>query len=308
MPYFLSLIILIIMVTGPVNSKESSVFGPVGAGRWYQADSGGLKVDVAGFLKSASPPELSGPIQAVIAPHAGYPYSGGCAAYGFKPLTGQKVDRVIVLAPSHHAWFRGLSIKVADYYATPLGNIPVDTHACNALLKGKLVSTVPRAHAQEHSLENLLPFLQIAAGGFKLVPIIVGNLETEDYAPLAGIINELRTAGTVLAVSSDFTHYGSNFQYTPFPLNADTRKNIEDLDKGCIRYITSGDFAGFRSYINKTNITVCGRHPIGLLLTILGKGASGTLMRYEVSGDMTGDYAQSVSYASIVFTVVNDPK
>ena len=108
-------------------------------------------------------------------------------------------------------------------------------------------------------------------------------------------------ANTLIVVSSDFTHYGRYFGYLPFPLNKDTRQKIEELDGGAIDRIVDVDFVGYQQYLAKTRATICGKVPIGLLLKILPRDVKGKLVYYYMSGDSTGDYGISVSYASIVF-------
>jgi MEMO1 family protein len=285
------------------SEKESdySTFGPVASGRWYPDNKDKLINMVKSYLENVKPPKKKGEIIAVIAPHAGFEYSGQAAAYSFKSLKNQEVDRVIVLAPSHYSRFRGLSILRTDYYKTPLGLIRIDVDICDRLLEEKLINTDPYAHKKEHSLENMLPWLQLTINDFKLVPIIVGSLHMEDYKNLASVVKRCIGSKTIIVVSSDFTHYGIYFNYNPFPLNKDTRNNIEGLDKGAINKIINLDFEGYQSYVNKTEITICGRNPIGLLLNILDKNSKGELEHYYTSGDRSGNYEHSVSYTSIIF-------
>jgi len=281
--------------------SKNVVFGPVASGKWYPATERELKRIVDSFLAEASVEELEGRIIAVIAPHAGFRNSGQGAAFSFKPLAKQKFNRVIILAPSHYAAFRGLSILRADYYKTPLGLIKIDVGVCESLLKEELISTVSNAHTREHSLENMLPFLQRTLNKFQLVPIIVGQLSNDDYGILASSIKKYIDTSSLIVVSSDFTHYGRYFSYVPFPLNKNTRQKIEELDGGAIDRIVNLDFVGYQQYLAKTEATICGRVPIGLLLKILPGDVKGKLVHYYMSGDSTGDYRTSVSYASIVF-------
>ena len=113
---------------------EGIVFGPVGSGFWYPAAEKDLRNMVDSFLADAHVEGVEGRIVALIAPHAGLPWSGPCAAFSFKPLKKQKIDRVIILAPSHSGGFRGISVLRADYYKTPLGLIKLDIDACKGLL------------------------------------------------------------------------------------------------------------------------------------------------------------------------------
>jgi len=283
------------------SAPENDVFEPVASGDWYPAAERELRRLVDSFLAGASIKELDGKIIAVIAPHAAFRYSGQCAAFSFKPLMNETFNKVIILAPSHYIGFRGLSILKADYYKTPLGLIKVDVATCESLLKEKLIKTISSAHSREHSVENMLPFLQRTLNKFELIPVIVGQLNDDDYEMLASSIRKYIDANTLIVVSSDFTHYGSIFNYLPFPLNKDTRQKMVELDGGAINKIVTVDFVGYQRYLAKTGATICGRVPIGLLLKILPRDVKGKLVHYYMSGDITGDYRISVSYASIVF-------
>jgi AmmeMemoRadiSam system protein B len=282
------------------EKQNADVFDPSRRIDWYPDDKDVLTQMVDSFLSNATAEDVGAKIRAVIAPHAGFQHSGQCAAYAFKPLMKQDINRVIILAPSHMGGFRGLSILKADYYGTPLGLIKVDTDICDSLLKEKGIGTEMYAHLREHSLDNLLPFLQRTLKNFRLVPILVGRLSEADYEPLATAIRNHIDKQTVVVVSSDFTHYGSYFGYTPFPLDENTRENIKKLDLGAITKILKLDFEGYQQYLSKTRITVCGRLPIGLLLNVLEQGVKGKLANYYMSGDRSGNYGLSVSYASIL--------
>ena len=279
-----------------------SVFGPVASGFWYPANRESLRNLATSYLSKATIGEIDGRIVAVIAPHAGIEHCGQVAAHSFAPLRKQKFKKVLILAPSHWGGYRGASILKANYYKTPLGLIELDLETCDKLLKADLIDTIQSAHLREHSLENLLPFLQLTLGEFKLIPIVVGSLSDEDYQVLSSTIKKHIDKDTLIVVSSDFTHFGARFGYTPFEINGNVRNNIEKLDYRVIDNIIRCDFEGFRQYLQRTGATICGRVPIGLLLKILPIGAKGKLVDYRTSGDANNDYRLSVSYASIVFT------
>ena len=207
----------------------------------------------------------------------------------------------MVLAPSHHIGFRGLSVLDVDSYETPLGKIPVDKDVADKLREHPLIDSLPQVHAREHSLEIQLPFIQEALGEFKLVPLVAGQLRPDDYSRLADAIRPFINDETLLVVSSDFTHYGLNFGYVPF--YDDIKKNLADLDGKAVDKIITKDFDGFRKYIKKTGITICGREPISILLKLIPENSTGKKLTYYTSGDLTGDYNNTVSYVSIVFTV-----
>jgi len=272
------------------------------AGAFYPGGVAELTEMVDGFLaQGAKKAKVEGKPIALIVPHAGYVYSGRCAGVAYATVKGKAYKRVVVLAVNHRGMpFQGGSILNVDAYKTPLGTIPVDRAACDLLHKSILFTSEPSAHRMEHSLEVQLPFLQRAIGSFQLVPIVVGGLAGDDAASMAAQLRKVVDADTLVVVSSDFTHYGRSFQFTPFTDHV--RENIEKLDKGAVDLIVKRDGPGFASYLGRTGATICGRYPIRILLELLPEKAKGELVEYYASGDENRDYSHSVSYAAVVFT------
>jgi AmmeMemoRadiSam system protein B/AmmeMemoRadiSam system protein A len=247
-------------------------------------------------------------LQALIAPHAAYAYSGATAAAGYRLLRGQSFDRVVLLGPSHHVAFRGVAIAGVDAYETPLGRVPLDAAAVTRLRESPLVIDGPPGPDREHSLEIQLPLLQrVLAPGWQLVPLLVGRLEAEDYTPLAEAVRPLLDDRTLVVVSTDFTHYGARFGYQPFAPEGEVASRIEALDKGAFAHVAAGDAAGFLDYQARTGITICGYRPVALLLHLLPEGTRAHLVRYDTSGALLGDYRQSVSYLAAAFTRPTPP-
>jgi len=272
------------------------------AGSWYERNPESLRKTLKGYFQAAKTDGRKGRVRALISPHAGYSYSGPTAAIGYKALKGSKYKRVIVLAPSHYAHFSGGSIADVTHYETPLGRIPLDRKACDALLKIEHFTTVPSAHTSEHSLELQLPFLQMMLkDGFELIPIVISSVGDSEFKKLANALTPYWDDDTLVVASSDFTHFGASFGYTPF--KEDLPKNLGKLDMGAVDQIVALDFQGFNRYVKKTGATICGRNPIALLVCMANeKKMKADLLHYTTSGAMTGDYATSVSYASICFT------
>ena len=271
------------------------------AGSWYPGEKKQLQSQIEEYLAKAKPAAIEGRICALISPHAGIQWSGQAAACGYKLLKGQKIKRVIVLGPSHYSGFRGLATSAEEYYETPLGKIKVDKETSEALYKITLFQGPRNAELQEHSLEMQLPFLQVVIGEFLLVPLVVGELSVNDYAEAARALSPYLDANTIVVASSDFTHYGYRFGYQPFKENQ--RDNLKKLDEGAIKKIIAKDFQGFLNYVDETGATICGTRPIGIILKMLPAKAQGTQLDYYTSGDLTGDFSSSVSYASIAFTI-----
>ncbi len=275
---------------------------PAVAGQFYPGDPAQLRQVVDQCLAAAAAtPDAR--LRAIIAPHAGYTYSGATAGQLYARLQGRRdLRRVVVIAPSHRVGFRGLSTASAASFATPLGTIPVDQAACAALVAANpLFSQRDDAHAREHSLEVHLPFLQRVLPAFELVPLVCGLLDDQELRAAARTLKEqLWRTDTLWVISSDFTHYGQAFDYLPF--ERDIEKNLEALDRGAIAHILARDVDGFLKYVQETGATICGRLPIAILLAALGAPEptlAVELVDYTTSGKLTGDFAHSVSYAAI---------
>jgi len=270
------------------------------AGSWYPGDQRTLSALVENLLQQADvSEELQGRVFGIIAPHAGIQFSGEAAACAYRLLRGCDVTRVILIGPSHYHGFRGLAVSGADAYETPLGSIQVDRAGADALSRHALFCGPHEAELPEHSLEMHLPFLQTVAPECKLLPIVTGHLTSEQCAQAAREISGLLDSSTIVAASSDFTHYGRRFGYVPF--NDSVRDNLRALDGGAIDHILAKDCEAFLSYVAETGATICGATPIALLLNMLQPSCQGSLLSYYTSGDILGDYTDTVSYASIVF-------
>jgi len=280
--------------------------GPTVAGTWYPADRVQLQRQLDDMFREADTetvrePTPAGKPVALIAPHAGFVYSGLVAAKGFRRLRDTRYRRVILVGPSHYASFDGVTLPRARVYRTPLGDVPLDRAACEALgaLDGFRVDNRP--FTREHCLEAELPFLQRLCGEeIQLVPLLIGMLTSaHDAGTIAAGLRPLLEAETLVVVSSDFTHYGPQFDYVPF--DDEVPRRIEELDRGAIERILALDATGFESYVSRTGATICGRNPIRLLLELLSTSAEPQLVAYDTSGRMTGEWDHSVSYASLAF-------
>ncbi|QQO57319.1 MAG: AmmeMemoRadiSam system protein B [Thiohalocapsa sp. PB-PSB1] len=284
---------------GPV--RESAL-----AGAWYPADPAELRALVDRFLAPAEVPEPQGRLRALIVPHAGYAYSGPTAGQAFSMLRDRTYRRVLILAPAHYSGFQGVSVADVNAFRTPLGDIPLDRDALKVLQASALFRSQPAAHVREHSIEIELPLLQQAlTPGWKLIPVLIGALQGDQYQMAADLLRPMADETTLVVVSSDFTHYGPRFNYLPFALDADTPARIRELDEGAIAHIRDKDPEGFLRYQQRTGITICGFRPIEILLRMLGPEARIEPIAHTTSGELTGDYSNSVSYVALAVT---DPK
>ncbi|MFQ5964941.1 MAG: AmmeMemoRadiSam system protein B [Candidatus Scalinduaceae bacterium] len=284
-----------------VQAETQNIREPAVAGRFYAGSESELRKQVNNLLSKALTESLPGKPIAIISPHAGYQYSGSVAAYGYNAVKGYKYKRIIIIAPSHYTRYIGASILDVEYYKTPLGTIKLDVGVCNNLINSPpMIGTFKKAHAREHSLETQLPFLQAVLNDFELVPMLISRLNNEAFDFLAEKIKPLIDEDTLIVASTDFTHYGNGYGYVPF--KKDVESNIRKLDYGAFERILALDFDGFINYKRATGITACGFMPVALLLKLLPEDAQGKILRYDTSGNLTGDFNNSVSYASIIFT------
>lgn len=276
------------------------------AGSWYPGDKAKLASYLDGLLAAAPEPSASRvPVAALVAPHAGYAYSGKGAAAGYRHLQGRDIRRVVLLAVSHGVPFKGASIAAVTHYETPLGLIPLDQDAVAHLRALDLVGAVPEAHAREHSLEMQLPLLQrILPRGFSLVPILLSHMTPADHDRLAAALMEVLDPHTVVVASSDFTHRGPNYSYEVPAGDGTARQRLEAMDKASGAFILKLDRAGLLGHAAKTGSTICGLQPVAQLLTLLTKvgkkRVAGEVVSHYTSGDVTGDWTNTVTYLTAV--------
>ncbi|MHC4307592.1 MAG: AmmeMemoRadiSam system protein B [Planctomycetota bacterium] len=294
-------------LVGDLPGEGLNVREPAVAGRFYPDSEAELSEKINNYLDKALIESLPGKPVAIISPHAGYQYSGAVAAYGYKAIKDHGYKRVIVLAPSHYARYRGASILDVEAYSTPLGLVRLNQGICNNLINNPpFFGTLANAHKREHSLETQLPFLQVALGDdFELIPVLISRLNNEEFDFIADKLKPLIDDDTLIVVSSDFTHYGYGYDYVPF--KKDVEANLRKLDYGAFERILALDFDGFFQYKRATGITACGFMPIALLMKLLPSDVQGKILKYDTSGSILGNFDSSVSYASIVFTRDNEP-
>ncbi len=261
----------------------SKVQMPSVAGAFYPSDAAQLNSDITELLQHAQHNKATPP-KALIAPHAGYVYSGPVAASAYVRLLpiAKTIKRVLVLAPSHRLPFSGLATSGADYFNTPLGDVAVDRQAVDQALTLPQVQIYDQAFAGEHALEVHLPFLQMVLKDFSLVPFIVGDAPAEDVAQVLDLL--WGGAETLIVVSSDLSHfldYASARQK-----DQATTRAIETLAPEQIDYHDA-----------------CGRIPLnGLLLAAREHGLHPHTVDLRNSGDTAGDKSRVVGYGAYVFS------
>ncbi len=253
---------------------------PAVAGTFYPAEPLRLRRMVAGFLQTA----VSTPTpKALIAPHAGYPYSGPIAGSAYAPLRDQMaaITTVILFGPAHTLAIEGVATVSYTAFETPLGQVPVQQEIVNTLCHFPQVTTVNQAHAREHGLEVQLPFLQTLFSHFAIVPVVVGRCQGEEVAELLQAVWGGRE--TLVVISSDLSHF---YDY-------DTARQ---LDQTTAQAIVS---------LQPQNIGIkqaCGRLPIqGLLHIAKQQGLTAELVDLRNSGDTAGSRDRVVGYGAFLF-------
>lgn len=273
-----------------VGSKQP-VKEPAVAGAFYPADRAALDRVVGTYLSTAGAPEPAGKLIALIAPHAGYQYSGQVAAYAYRHISEREVDTVILIGSAHYANLKGASVYSEGSLRTPLGPVRVNRKIARALLSEKADVTFDRgAYAREHSLEVQLPFLQKTVKKLTIVPVLIGLPTREMYAHLEGklaaALRENKRA--IIVASTDLSHYHdaeTAVSMDKRSTDAVLRMSIEDL-QGCL---ASGQSE------------MCGGSPVLLTMAVARKlgATNGVLYRYGHSGDVTGDTGNVVGYAAM---------
>ena len=261
----------------------NTVRPPAVAGSFYSAQAPELARDVGTLLAAAESAAIGKPVpKAIIAPHAGYIYSGPIAATIYARLKTMRgrVSRVVLLGPVHRVPFRGLALPGVSAMATPLGTINIDSEAVALIAQLPQICVSAAAHAQEHSLEVHLPFLQAVLGDFSLVPLAVGNASADEVAQVLDVL--WGGAETLIVVSSDMSHFLSY-------------NEAQAIDRATAQAILDP-----RSDISHTQ--ACGGTPVnGLTCLARRRGLQPELLDLRNSGDTAGDRNRVVGYASFAF-------
>jgi len=267
-------------------SPAATVRPPAVAGAFYPADPAQLRRMVTRFLEEAVPPPRPFHVPyAVVAPHAGYVYSGPIAGSAYAPFAARArdIDTVILVGASHHFPYRGIAASSMEAFRTPLGLVPVDRELTEQACEHRSVGYLDEAHAPEHSLEVQLPFLQMLLPEFLIVPLLCGATSYQEIAEVMDLLWEDRRDHSIVVVSSDLSHY---LDYdSARRLDRSTAEAIEDLDPERI-----------------SEEQACGRIPIGgLLLLARRHGLKVQTVDLRNSGDTAGPRSEVVGYGAFLF-------
>jgi len=287
-------LIVVFLLTASISGASQGKVRQLGvAGGFYPANPDELSTMVDGFLAKAQVPSINEPLIALIAPHAGYPFSGGVSGRSYALLKNRKFYRVVIIAPSHYVAFSYSAVYDGDAYATPLGRIPVDkAFAAKLAADSSLIKLSVRGHERsgeqaEHSLEVQLPFLQRTLQQFQLVPIIMGDHSYEASRALGMALAKLiRDSDTLIVASSDLSHYH------PYD-------EASTIDHNTLHAIEAWDYFNL-SWNLQARVWEAGGGPIvAAMIAAQRLGATrAELLKYANSGDVTSDRSRVVGYSA----------
>jgi AmmeMemoRadiSam system protein B/AmmeMemoRadiSam system protein A len=281
------------------SDMKQSIRKPAVAGQFYTSDPVALRREIETFIKEAETPAVSGDLLAIISPHAGYIYSGHVAASGYALLKEGQFETVVVISPCHVEYFRFASIYDGDAYETPLGLVEVDKELSKEIASlSDFVRIGPDGHGTgpqgrgEHSLEVQIPFLQVALGNFKIVPIVMGDQSTDVVDGLGeALAGALAGRNILIVASTDLSHFHDDG--TARKLDGEFIKNLEAFDA-----------AGLKKSIASGTTEACGGGPSAAAMIASASlgGNRCTVLKYANSGDISGDRGNVVGYVSAVIT------
>lgn len=288
-----ALLVLLPILAPSLPAQTGNVRPAMVAGSFYPADPKELTRMIDGFLAAAKPPVIKD-VAAIVAPHAGYVYSGQVAAHAYALVKGRAIRRVVVISPSHIDAFGFASVFDGDAYETPLGRIAVDTaFAARLAAMDKRIQCSSRGHGLvngrgEHALEVQLPFLRRVLGEFKLVPIIMGAQDYDTCRALGvALAKSIQPPGTLIVASSDLSHFHSY-------------DKAVQLDHKTLRAIEEWDYLSMARNFERQIWEACGGGPIvAAMIAAERLGATESrILKYANSGDVTGDKRSVVGYGA----------
>lgn len=259
------------------------------AGMFYADDVKVLKDTIANYINEAKlPDDIEGEIVGVVAPHAGYVYSGPVAAYSYKLLQGKSYDAVIVMAPSHYFPIDEIAVYDGDAFRTPLGDVEINKEVLNDLLKDEVVVANNKVFEREHALEVQLPFLKFVMPDVKIVPLIYGQVSMDKIEAIAASLAKISSFKNILVVTStDLSHYH------PYD-------NAKSIDSATVEHILALDSESLINDLMAKTCEACGYAPLLASMEYYSlRGAKAKKLFYANSGDTAGDKDRVVGYVSI---------
>jgi AmmeMemoRadiSam system protein B/AmmeMemoRadiSam system protein A len=293
------ILVLVAMLMMSGSFADDFIKKPNVSGQFYPASAAQIKTFIHEAYARAGELPADKRVEVLISPHAGYIFSGGVAAYGYKAVSSRKYSTIVLVGPSHFHSFAGASIWPKGKFETPLGLVDVDEDFAARLMKvNSDLKDHPQAFSPEHSLEVQLPFLQRDFPDAKIVPILMGNPDPTVCQRLAQSLHDLigERTDVLVVISTDLSHYHPDRIARP-------------MDQGTLKVIVKKDVEGFWNGIATGKMEACGFTSVvvGLLYAKI-RGLDGVeLLRYANSGDAIGDKERVVGYSSVIFYTSSDP-
>jgi AmmeMemoRadiSam system protein B/AmmeMemoRadiSam system protein A len=294
---YITMCVVLLCTVGFAEDVLVKVKKPVFAGSFYPGERSALARTIDGYLKETGSQKdrMSGHVFGIVAPHAGYQYSGRVAAYAYNQVKGGPYTTVVLMGPTHRVPLNGAAIYPSGSWETPLGRVQIDHETAKKLAeKCAFIKNYPIAFEREHSLEVQVPFLQRALKDFKIVPIVMGMMDENDYRVLSDALSELlkQHAGKMLIVaSSDMSHF-HNY------------REANQMDKLTLKEIGELDIERLASGLAKRDYELCGSQAVMTLMMVARKvNGEAKVLHYANSGDAIEDRDRVVGYGAVAFSL-----
>lgn len=289
---------------------ETKIRKDVHAGSWYSDDKDELKAELTSYLEKATN-QPSPSVKAVISPHAGYMYSGPTAAYAFKALDFTGIKRVFVLGPSHFTNLIGGGSSSASVASTPFGDLKLDTDIQSELVNQPSFMFFPlKLDEYEHSIEMQLPYLKLVSKDNDFTTILV-NIGDLDDTVLSNITKSLQQHfdddSSLFIISTDFCHWGPNYDFFPGKEESDLDSFVNKLDKEALDAIVEQNLEKFDDHCSRTNNNICGKTPVRVLISLMNNSKhkySVELLDYTKTIPVKSMEDSTVGYASLLINKI----
>jgi hypothetical protein len=260
---------------------------PVVAGQFYPRDPEQLRATVNKYIDDADIEPAPGKVEAIVVPHAGYPFSGPTAGYAYARAKGKRPSRVILAGCSHRELIETASVYAEGAFASPLGEFPVDKNFAGELAE-RTGSRSVEAHFFEHSLEVQLPFFAVAFGIVPIVPVLFSGPPNEWHQRVGRVVSGMADAGDLLVASTDLSHYLSESE-------------ARAIDRATIEAVVSQDVPAFEQGVVSHHYSLCGSSAVAAAMgyALERNATDWRELRYTTSAEASGDPSRVVGYVAI---------
>lgn len=267
--------------------KSQTIRRPAVAGKFYADEPRLLREDVEQHIRGAGEGEASARVACIIAPHAGYPYSGATAGHAYARAATSKPKRVILLGCSHHYEFSGACVANQGAFETPLGNLAID-EAFATELQGDMEQQDLTPHVPEHSLEVHLPFIQVAFGDVEIVPVLFGSRYSSWHGAFARKLAAIAEPTDLLVASTDLSHF-----------HTDAKARAKDQQS--LEYLMAKDTDALIKASEEGRCSMCGITAVitACIYALERDAFDWNLLDYRTSAETSGDFSRVVGYAAV---------